>query len=198
MKIIFATGNKHKFEEVKKLFEDTDVELLSLNDFSVKPNIIEDAETFEENSLIKVKTVFDFYQIPAIGDDSGLTVEQLNGAPGVYSARYSGANATYESNNKKLLKELEKFPQPHKAAFVCAATYYDGNAVITAVGRLKGEIIKEYRGQNGFGYDPIFKPEGYEKTLAEITLEEKNKISHRGKAFSELKQLLIEKGIIDR
>lgn len=195
-KIIFATGNAHKLKEVREIFADTNVELLSLNDFSIVPDIIEYGETFKENSLIKVRKVFGFFNIPAVGDDSGLTVEQLNGAPGVFSARYSGEDATYESNNQKLLKELEKFPPPHKASFICTASYFDGETTITAFGKLEGEIVQEYRGQNGFGYDPIFKPEGYETTLAEITLAEKNRISHRGKAFRELKEKLLDRQII--
>ncbi len=196
MKIIFATGNKNKFAEVQKIFEGTNVELLPLSKLPEIPDIIEDGETFEENSLIKVKTVFEHFGIPAIGDDTGLVVEQLDGAPGVFSARYAGENASYEANNKKLLKELSNFPFPHRAEFVCVATYYDGQNTVSATGKLEGEIIREYRGQNGFGYDPIFKPLGFDKTLAEITLEEKNKISHRGKAFRALLYKLLEQGII--
>ncbi len=196
-KIVFATTNKNKFEEVKKIFNGSNIELLSLDDFPKLPEIIEDGNTFEENSLIKVRTIFDALKIPTIGDDSGLTVEQLNGRPGVFSARYAGENATYELNNKKLLKELEGFPEPHFAAFVCAASYYDGKHTITAFGKLEGEIIKEYRGKNGFGYDPIFKPLGFNSTLAEMTTEEKNKISHRGKAFEQLKRKLVTEGILE-
>ncbi len=196
-RIIFATGNAHKLKEVKEIFEDTNALLVSLNELEDVPEIIEDGETFKENSLIKVNVIFNHFKIPAIGDDTGLMVEQLNGAPGVYSARYSGENATYESNNKKLLSELAKFPTPHKASFVTIATYYDGKTTITAFGELKGEIVNKHRGKNGFGYDPIFQPEGFDKTLAELTLEEKNKISHRGRSFRKLKEKLLQAGIIE-
>ncbi len=194
--IIFATGNAGKLKEVKKLFAEFDVEILSLKDLENPPEIIENSKTFEENSLIKSRTVFEKYGLPVIADDSGLTVEQLGGAPGVYSARYAGENATYSDNNKKLLRELNGFPPPHKAKFVCCASYVDSENEIVTFGELHGEIISEFRGANGFGFDPIFLPEGYEKTLAELSLEEKNRISHRAKAMKEMKEKLIEKRLI--
>ncbi len=189
-KIVFATGNLNKLKEIRELFRESNFEILSLHDFNDLPEIIENGTTFKENSLIKVKTVFNSINLPIIGDDSGLEVKQLGNRPGVYSARYAGENCTYTDNNKKLLHELKNFDPPHLARFVCAASYYDGENIITAEGELKGKIIENYRGENGFGYDPIFLPDGFNKTLSEMTLEEKNKISHRAKAFLKLKEVI--------
>jgi len=125
-----------------------------------------------------------------------LVVEQLNGEPGIYSARYSGVDATDEKNNLKLLEELKSFPEPHKAKFVCAAVYLDSKNNIITNGEIKGQIISEPRGNNGFGYDPLFLPDGFDKTTAELPPETKNKISHRAKAFGKLKQLLKSEGLI--
>ncbi len=196
MKLIFATKNKGKLKEVKNIFSKFDLELLSLNELPDAPNIIEDGNTFEENSLIKSRTIFRKYGIPVIADDSGLSVEQLNGEPGVFSARYAGENATYKENNEKLLRELSSFQPPYKAKFVCCASYIDADTEIIAFGELYGEIITKYRGENGFGFDPIFVPEGYDKTLAELSLEEKNSISHRAKAMNNLKTELLKRGIL--
>ncbi len=192
MKIIFASGNKGKIVEVRKLLSDLGIEIIALPDLEDAPEIIEDADTFEGNAKIKAKVVYDKYELPVIADDSGLSVEQLGGEPGVYSARYAGEGCTYDDNNKKLLRELKKFDSPHKAKFICHAVFYDGEEFINSVGELRGEIVHEYKGTHGFGYDPIFCPEGYDKNLAELTLEEKNKISHRGKAFRGLKEKLKE------
>ncbi len=187
-KIIFATNNKGKYKEVSDIFFDYEVDYLgNYPDF---PEIIEDGETYEDNAKIKAFAVYQRFKMPVIADDSGLGVEQLNGKPGVYSARYAGENCTYDDNNNKLLNELESYPQPHKAAFYCCAVYYDGTNYISVLGELNGEIVKTKTGANGFGYDPIFKPNGFNTTLAELTTDEKNKISHRGKAFKLLKEKL--------
>lgn len=189
-KIFFATNNKGKFKEVSEIFFDFDVDYLgNYPDF---PDIIEDGETYEDNAKIKAYAVYQKFKVPTIADDSGLGVEQLDGKPGVYSARYAGENCTYDDNNNKLLNELEKYPIPHKAAFYCCAVYYDGINYLSVLGELKGEIIKTKTGVFGFGYDPIFKPDGFNKTLAELTTEEKNNISHRGKAFKLLKENLLK------
>jgi XTP/dITP diphosphohydrolase len=190
MKIIFASKNKGKIKEAAEILGEG-FEISSLHDIKGIDDIEETGTTFEENAFIKAKTIYDLTGIPAVGDDSGLEVEQLNGAPGIYSARYSGENANDLSNNKKLLAELEKFPAPHHAQFVCTAVFYDGNNKITAKGFVKGQIIHQPRGSNGFGYDPLFLPDGYDRTTAEMTLEEKNRISHRAKAFSKLKRILL-------
>ena len=189
-KIIFASKNRGKIEEVKHILQNSEIELLSLLDFGDFPEIEETGTTFQENAVIKAETVFEKLSIPAIGDDSGLAVDQLSGRPGVYSARYAGENATDEENNNKLIEELKNYPEPHPAKFVCTAVYYDGRDYITSVGEIKGRILKEPRGKNGFGYDPYFLPDGYIITTAEMPLEEKNKISHRSKAFNELKNLI--------
>ena len=188
--IIFATGNKGKLKEVQKIFEDTVHKVISLYDLGDVPTIEENGETFEENAFIKAEAIFNLYGKPVIADDSGLSVDQLGGDPGVYSARYAGENCTYDDNNKKLIKVLNELPSPHPAKFLCCAVYFDGMKRISAMGELRGEIIPDYRGTNGFGYDPIFLPNGFERTLAELTTEEKNEISHRALAFNHLKELL--------
>jgi len=189
-KLIFASGNKGKVKEVKGLFANTEFEIVSLFDIDNPVEIEETGDTFYANALIKAKAIYDIYRVPVISDDSGLEVEQLNGEPGVYSARYAFEGCTYEDNNNKLLNELKDLPAPHRAAFVCCALYYDGTIDIHEFGRVPGQIINERRGEHGFGYDPIFLPDGYNITLAEFELEEKNTISHRSRAFKALKKRL--------
>jgi XTP/dITP diphosphohydrolase len=189
-KIIIASSNEGKVFEIKDIFDGLGLKIFSLKDFDDVPEIIEDGDSFEANARIKAHKVFEKYKIPAIGDDSGLAVDQLGGRPGIYSARYSGKNATYADNNIKLLKELSDFPEPYYAQFICTAVYYDGSNDICKTGKIKGQIIKTPKGTNGFGYDPVFVPEEYNRTLAELTAEEKNKISHRARAFGEMKQEL--------
>ncbi len=192
MKIIFASGNKGKVKEVKNIFKDTKYEIVSLHDLEDVPEIIEDADTFEGNAKIKAQVIFNKYKTPVIADDSGIAVEQLNWAPGVISARYSGENATDKSNNEKLILELKKFPQPHFGKFVCCAVYLDEQNYFCEFGEVPGNIIYEPRGNNGFGYDPIFIPTGFEITLGEFPLDEKNKISHRSRAFNKLKEHILK------
>ena len=190
MKIVFATNNKGKLREVKKLFENEKVQILSLKEIGFEQEIAETGTTFEENAFIKADTIFKIFQLPVIADDSGLEADQLDGRPGVYSARYAGENVTYEENNKKLLRELKHFEPPHPARFICCAVFVNATKRISVIGNLEGEIIREFRGNNGFGFDPVFKPEGYNITLAEMELSEKNAISHRAKAFNNLKSRL--------
>ena len=190
-KIIIATKNKGKLNDIKEIFKDYDIEILSFLDFDKSPDVEETGKTFEENAKLKAKACFDEYGIPSIGDDSGLVVEQLNGAPGIYSARYAGENANDFLNNEKLIKEIQKFSEPHRAKFVCVASYYDGEKFISAYGEVNGRIITEPRGNNGFGYDPLFISNGYDKTFGEFSLEEKNKISHRSMAFKKLYKKLV-------
>jgi len=187
MKVIFATNNNGKLREVRDIFSSTEIEILSLKDIGFNQDIEETGSTFEENAFIKADTISREYNLPVIADDSGLQVEQLDGRPGVYSARYAGENVTYEDNNLKLHEELKSYAQPHFAQFLCCAVYVDNTNRIAVTGVLNGEIIMELKGVNGFGYDPVFIPEGFENTLAEMVLENKNKISHRAKAFAELK-----------
>lgn len=191
-KLVFATKNLGKVREVSQLIGEKYFELLSLNDFDNVEEIIEDGNSFAENAVKKAKFVFKKFGLPVVADDSGLVVEQLNGAPGIYSARYAGINATDEENNKKLISQLIMFPMPHKAKFVCSAVYFDGEKLLESNGEISGQVIHEPRGKNGFGYDPLFIPDGYNKTSAELELEEKNKISHRSKAFKSLVKLIIE------
>ncbi len=189
-RIVFATGNQDKVKEVSKNFSDTKYELLKVTDLGEMPEIIENGSTYEENAFIKAKAIYDMFGYPVIADDSGIEVEQLDGRPGIYAARYAGENCTYSDNNKKLINELKNFGEPHKAKFVCCALFYDGSNKIHAIGELFGRIIKEPKGNKGFGYDPVFMPDGYNITCAEMELEVKNKISHRGRAFNNLKALL--------
>lgn len=190
--IIFASKNEGKVKEVRHILKGINSKILSLNDIGFKNEIPETAETFEGNAKIKAEVIYNKFNLPTIADDSGIIALQLGNEPGVYSARYAGENATDEDNNNKLLKRLESFPEPHSGKFVCAAVYYFGADFFAAIGEVEGVIIKEPRGRNGFGYDPLFLPEGYDKTTAELPSEIKNKISHRFKAFNQLKKYLME------
>jgi XTP/dITP diphosphohydrolase len=191
LKVLFASKNKGKVREVKKILGEAGIEVLSLDDFENVPYVVEDKETFLDNSKKKAKEIYDKFHIPVIADDSGLAVDQLDNGPGVYSARYAGENATDRDNNEKLISELKRFPSPHRARFISVAVYYNGNDFISALGELHGKIILEPRGYNGFGYDPLFVPEGFQRTLAELSLEEKNRISHRATAFSKLRTKIL-------
>jgi XTP/dITP diphosphohydrolase len=191
-KIIFASKNEGKVKEVRYILNGVYAEILSLNDVDYKDEIHESGKTFEENAKIKAEIIYNTFKLPTIADDSGIVAMQLGSEPGVYSARYAGENATDGDNNLKLLERLKLFPEPHKAKFICAAVYYFGADFIVAMGEIEGSIIKEPRGTNGFGYDPLFLPDGYDKTTAELPSEIKNKISHRFKAFVQLKKYLME------
>jgi XTP/dITP diphosphohydrolase len=191
-KIIFASKNEGKVKEVRHILNGINAEILSLNDVGFTDEIPETADTFEGNAKIKAEIIFNAFKLPTIADDSGLVAIQLENEPGVYSARYAGENATDEENNLKLLEKLKSYPEPHKGKFICAAVYYFGADFILAMGEIAGRIIKEPRGTNGFGYDPLFLPDGYDKTTAELPPEIKNKISHRFRAFDQLKTHLME------
>ena len=188
--IIFASQNKGKVKEVVQILNGLDVEIISLADMNEQIEIIEDGDSFEANALIKAKQVYNKFKLPTIADDSGLVVEQLSGAPGIYSARYAGEDGNDEANNIKLLDELKNYPEPHIAKFVCAAVYYDGEDVHAAIGEFNGRIIDEEKGPHGFGYDPLFVPDGYSITSAEMVPSLKNSISHRFNAFNKLKKIL--------
>jgi XTP/dITP diphosphohydrolase len=190
MNIIFATQNLGKSKEVKHIFSDTQFNVVSLRDLGNNIEVEETGVTFQENSILKAKSIYEIYKVPVIADDSGLEIQHLDGRPGVYSARYAGENCTYDDNNNKVLSELSQFEEPYPAKFICYAVYYDGQNLIESIGELPGKITKDIRGTKGFGYDPIFIPDGFENTLAELDLDIKNKISHRGKAFENLKKLL--------
>ena len=189
-KIIFASQNKGKVKEVVQILNGLDIEIISLTDMNEQIEIIEDGDSFEVNALIKAKQVYNKFKLPTIADDSGLVVDQLNGAPGIYSARYADQDGNDEANNKKLLDELKNYSEPHIAKFVCAAVYYDGQELHTAIGEFNGRIIDEEHGTHGFGYDPLFVPDGYSITSAEMEPSLKNSISHRFNAFNKLKKIL--------
>lgn len=192
-RIIFASGNNGKVEEVRFILSDTGISILSLSDIDFKGEIEETGYTFEENAKLKAVEIYNRYKLPTIADDSGLVVHQLNGEPGVYSARYSGKDATDKKNSGLLISKLKKFNQPHHAKFVCTAGFYDGKNFYAVTGEIKGHIIYEEKGTNGFGYDPIFVPDGFNNTMAELPPEIKNKISHRYHAFNQLKEILINR-----
>jgi XTP/dITP diphosphohydrolase len=187
-KIIFATKNKGKIKEVREIFTGTNYEILALPDPDNNIEIEENADTFEENAKIKARAVYEKFKMPVMADDSGISVEQLRGKPGVFSARYAGERATDQENNLKLIEELKNLTEPHRAKYVCVAVYFDGVDFIAGYGEVKGEITDIPKGSNGFGYDPHFVPDGYNRTMAELPPEEKNSISHRGRAFNQLKE----------
>jgi len=190
---VLASGNKHKLEEINKIVEKFDIELVMMSDVGLQDlEIIEDGDTFEENSYIKANTVCNLTNIPTIADDSGLMVDYLDGVPGVYSARYSGVNATYESNNTKLmsaLKDVESSERGAKFVTVITLVFPNGDKIV-ARGEISGMIGTELKGENGFGYDPLFNVKEYNLSFAEMGSELKNKISHRALALKELKKKL--------
>ena len=191
MKIFLATGNKHKIKEIEKIFKMDNVEILSINDGIEIPEVEEDGTTFEENSKKKALEIAKFTNMITIADDSGLCVDALNGAPGVYSARYAGEHGNDLANNKKLVKELQGI-ENRKARFVAVITLAKPTGETYSFrGEVEGEIIDNPQGTEGFGYDPHFFMKEYGKTLAEIP-EIKNKISHRARALEKLKENLDE------
>ncbi|KLI61190.1 RdgB/HAM1 family non-canonical purine NTP pyrophosphatase [Brachyspira hyodysenteriae] len=189
-KLVIATANKHKLKEIESLFKGTVIkEILSMP--SDIGEIIEDGSTFIENSLIKAKTVYNHTKLPSLADDSGLCVNALGGKPGIYSARYGGENLGYKEKMQMLLDEL-KDKKDRTAYFITSAVcVLDDNYYIAVEGRVNGKIIENPRGFDGFGYDPIFQPEGYNVTYAEMSLEEKNSMSHRSLAMNKMKDILL-------
>lgn len=186
-KILIATKNAGKAREYRKLFETKGIEVITLKDLNEQVEIIENGKTFSENALIKAQTLTDKLNIPVLADDSGLVVDALNGAPGIYSARYAGDHDD-EANNKKLLEELKKVPDEKRTAhFHCSivATAPD-KTPLEANGDVYGLIAHEKHGEDGFGYDPLFYYPEFGKTFGEIGMEEKNKVSHRAKATENL------------
>ena len=191
LKIVIATSNRGKIQEMVNAFKDLPVELISLADLPEKyPEPVEDGDTFEANSLIKAKYYQQQTGMACLADDSGLEVEALSGAPGVYSARFSGESASDTDNNAKLKQELKKLGRESSpAAYQCALTFMDAEGrTLTAKGFCRGEIRLQARGENGFGYDPYFYVG--DVTMAEMSLAEKQAISHRGAALREMAELL--------
>jgi len=190
-KIVLATRNKHKIEEIKTILSDLHIEILTLNEFPEIPPLKEEGLTMRDNSLQKAQTVFRHTHVPTLADDSGLEVFFLNGRPGVISARYAGVGAGDEQNNQKLLGEMRGVPpRRRRAQFRAVLTLLGDNYSETTEGICEGSLAESPRGSNGFGYDPIFIPNGFHRTYAELTAEEKNVISHRAKALAAMKEVL--------
>ena len=192
-KIIFATGNKDKLREIKEILSDCDVDIRSMKEAGINVNIVEDGKTFEDNALIKARAIAAHTDAIVLADDSGLEIDYLNKEPGVYSARYMGEDTSYHIKNANLIQRLEGVPDEKRTArFVCAiaAAFPDGRRK-TVRAAMEGRIGYEEKGENGFGYDPIFYLPEYGCTSAELSMEEKNRISHRGKALCLIKEELV-------
>ena len=194
-KIVLATANTHKVIEFQRIMTELlpDLELVAASQFPGVPEIEETGSTFAENALIKARAINEFTNLPALADDSGLVVEALNGAPGIFSARYAGINADDKANVMKLLNEIKGLDQSLLSAkFECTIALVDKSQDLELVvdGQMPGQVIKEVRGENGFGYDPIFVPQGLTKTSSELSDADKDKISHRGIALRKMSQIL--------
>lgn len=195
-KVILASRNKGKLEEIKAILEKFGMETISRDDAGIPTFEVEETgSTFEENSLLKAQAIMDVAHVITIADDSGLEVDALGGAPGIYSARYAGENCTFEDNNRKLLQALEGVPEEQRgAAFVSVITMlFPNGEKLVARGECRGKILTELRGEEGFGYDPLFMPEGETRSFAEMTSEEKNRISHRAKSLQILEDMIRER-----
>lgn len=194
-KLIFATGNEGKMKEIREILGELDYEILSMKEAGVDVDIVEDGTTFEENAIIKAKTVMEATGSIVLADDSGLEIDYLDKAPGIYSARFAGEDTSYDIKNRILLDRLEGVPdEERRARFVCAvaAVFPDGTVKVVRE-TIEGQIAHEIVGENGFGYDPIFYVPEYGCTTAEMTPELKNELSHRGKALRAMKKILEEK-----
>ena len=193
MKLVFATSNQHKLKEVGAMAPEN-LEILGLSDIGFKGDIPETHDTVEENSLEKAKFFYDRYGLPCFSEDTGLFIDALNGAPGVFSARYAGPDASFNDNIDLVLKNMG-YAENRSARFKTVITYYNAGEYVQFEGVTEGIILKTYSGSQGFGYDPIFKPVGSEKSYAEMSLEEKNSYSHRKKSFdlfaNHLRQLTV-------
>ena len=192
MEILLATNNSGKVTEMKKILAELNIEVYSLKDKNINVDVVEDGTTFEENSLKKAKEICEISGMITVADDSGLEVDYLNGAPGIYSARYAGENATDEERYQKLLNELKDVKKEERTArFVSVISIVYPNGDFKSLrGECEGIITEEPYGNGGFGYDPVFLCPEYNKTFGELSLEEKNKISHRAKALGKLKEYL--------
>lgn len=187
--ILLASGNTHKIEELKQVLKPLGIELKSTLDFEEAEEVVEDKPDLEGNALKKARYWHQLTGLPALADDTGLEVDALNGAPGVYSARYAGENVTYDDNVNKLLKEMNG-KENRAAQFKTVVAFVTDEGEKLFEGVCKGEIISEKRGDKGFGYDPVFVPEGYTQTFAELNSDEKNKISHRARAVEKFLEFI--------
>ncbi len=195
MKIILATRNKGKIREINAIFSGTEVVFEGMDAYPDIPDVAEDGMTFQENAVKKARAVFDATGKTVVSEDSGLEVDALDGAPGIYSARFASEDATDEENVRKLLSELKGLEKERRAArFVSVFCLYDGKEERFFEGSVKGGIVETPRGTSGFGYDPLFVPEGHEKTFAELGANVKNRISHRARAIEKLKAFLEARG----
>ena len=183
--IVFATNNKHKLEEVQGKFKGKQLKILSLSDINCFDEIPETANTFHGNAEQKAMWVKEKYGYDCFADDSGIEIEALDNRPGVFSARYAGENCTFDDNNRKVLQELEG-KSNRNAKFSTTICLIINSDTHYFQGEVLGEIVNKYMGNKGFGYDPIFVPEGFEQSFAQMTLEQKNRISHRAKAIDQL------------
>lgn len=191
-RIIFATGNENKMKEIREVLQDTDYEILSMKEAGVEVDVEETGTTFEENAMLKAEGIARLCDAVVLADDSGLEIDYLNKEPGIYSARYLGHDTSYDYKNKVILEKLEGVPQEQRSArFVCAiaAVFPDGRKVVKKA-TIEGQIGTKIAGENGFGYDPIFYVPEYGCTTAELSPEQKNAISHRGKALRMIKEEL--------
>ena len=184
-KLVFASNNAHKLSEIRALLGDR-IEVVSLSDLQCHDEIPETADTLEGNALIKARYVWERFGLYCFADDTGLEVEALGGAPGVYSARFAGEHATFENNVSLLLERLSGVAAPRRARFRTVIALIDEYGTHFFEGSVDGEITLERSGDHGFGYDPIFRPEGREETFAQLTEQEKNSMSHRGRAVQKL------------
>lgn len=195
-RIIFATGNAGKMREIRAILGDMGMEILSMKEAGIETDIVEDGKTFEENAIIKAKAIAEHTDDIVLADDSGLEIDYLNQEPGVYSARYMGEDTSYEIKNANLLERLEGVEKSERTArFVCAvaAVLPDGEVLVTRQA-MEGYIGEEPAGENGFGYDPIFYVEEYGCSTAQLSMEQKNELSHRGKALRAIKEELKRRG----
>lgn len=191
--LLAGSNNRDKAAELMELLAGTPWEVKNLSEFPAVPEPVEDAETFEGNAFIKAHYYSERFQMACVADDSGLEVDALDGAPGVYAARYAGENCTYSDNNRKLLEALINVPEAERTArFVCCAAFVGpGGDRHVEFGTVDGRIALECRGEHGFGYDPLFVPEGYTQTFAELDPSVKQRISHRGRAFRQMRDCLV-------
>ena len=188
-KLVFASNNAHKLSEIRAILGDR-IEIISLSDLQCHEEIPETADTLEGNALIKARYVWEHYGLYCFADDTGLEVEALGGAPGVYSARFAGEHASFEDNVCLLLERLSGVAAPRRARFRTVIALIDEYGTHFFEGSVDGEITLERSGDHGFGYDPIFRPEGREETFAQLTEQEKNSMSHRGRAVQKLVRYL--------
>jgi XTP/dITP diphosphohydrolase len=192
VKWVVATRNADKLREIRQIFGDLSVSLVDLDAFPDMGPVEETGTTLRENALIKARLVHAHTGLPTIADDTGLEVDGLGGAPGIYAARFAGKEATYRDNWEKLLNLLEEVPRKQRTArFRTCAVFMDGQLELTTEGVMEGSIARKPRGENGFGYDPVFIVAGSRRTFAQMSTTEKNRISHRGKAFQNLHRLVV-------